>query len=234
MSQTLRIMTFNIRHGRGLDGKIDLERIADLIRKVEPHFVGLQEVDHGVDRSHKLDIAKILAELTKMSYAFGKNIDYQNGDYGNAILSKFPIVRQVNLHYRMLRENEQRGLLQTVLDLDGREIVFMNTHIDHRDDDTERLMNVAEIVSTAKSYGDHPIIVCGDFNDHPKSLTIQKMEIDFQNTSRSQICLTFPSHQPKQQIDYIFCSRHLTSVKSSDTIDTIASDHLPLVAEITI
>src|SRR5215510_15302563 len=89
--KTVRIMTYNIHVGVGMDKKLDLQRIAEVITKQQPDLVGLQEVDRGVKRTEGKDEIAELAALTRMEYAFAHNLDYQGGQYGVAILSRFPI-----------------------------------------------------------------------------------------------------------------------------------------------
>jgi len=94
---TLRLMTYNIHHGEGTDGKFDLERIAELIKAQRPDLVAIQEVDVKTKRSSGIDQAAELGRLTGMHYAFGKFMDYSDGDYGQMVLSKFPIKNARNL-----------------------------------------------------------------------------------------------------------------------------------------
>jgi endonuclease/exonuclease/phosphatase family metal-dependent hydrolase len=152
-------MTYNIHHGEGTDGKIDLNRIAEVIVSQRADIVALQEVDRGVERTARRDLIAELAALTRMNYAFGRNIDYQGGEYGNAILSKFPIIKHENHHFKMLRQGEQRGILRAVLDVDGKRLILLNTHIDYRQDDTERLSNVEEIRLMLSDYSGQPVIL---------------------------------------------------------------------------
>ena len=173
-----RVMTYNIHHGAGLDRKVDLQRIADLIKQEQADIVALQEVDKGVERTARRDCPAELAALTGMTCVFSNNYHFQGGEYGNAVLTRFPVKRWTNRHYQMLRPGEQRGLLQIVLDVHGRELVFMDTHIDYRGDDTERLQNAAEILEAMKAYSGRPMILCGDFNDTPGSRTHQKLAQD--------------------------------------------------------
>src|SRR6185436_12649301 len=84
-TNTLRVMTYNIHHGQGADGKVDLERIAALIKTQRVDIVALQEVDRGTLRTVRRDLAAELGKLTGMNFTFGKNIDYQSGAYGTAI-----------------------------------------------------------------------------------------------------------------------------------------------------
>jgi endonuclease/exonuclease/phosphatase family metal-dependent hydrolase len=251
--QNLRVMTYNIRHGRGLDDRVDVERIARVILEADADLVALQEVDCGVERSGKVDMMSKLSELTGMAYAFGKNLDYQGGEYGNGVLSRFPILCAQNLRYRMIRPGEQRGLLHVVVEIDGGELAFISTHIDYRPDDAERLMNIEEIYEAAQSCAPRPVIVCGDFNAPPGSRAIALMKRDFFDVwelAGNPAGGTFPATDGTKRIDYIFVSRHrqekivpvgqlslrnmspaLEATKAR-VIHSNASDHLPVVAEL--
>src|SRR5580765_2732476 len=127
-SKTFRVMTYNIHHGEGMDGKVDLLRISDVIRREQADILALQEVDKGVARTARRDLPAELAALTGMTCVFSNNFHYQGGEYGNAVLTRFPLVRWTNSHYKMIRPGEQRGLLQLTLRVYGRELVFMDTH----------------------------------------------------------------------------------------------------------
>ena len=91
-SRTVTVLTFNIHHAEGTDGKVDVARIAKLIQDTHADVVGLQEVDRGVERTARRDLLKEIADLAGMRFAFGKNLDHQGGDYGNALLTTRPIV----------------------------------------------------------------------------------------------------------------------------------------------
>lgn len=100
MWKTFRVMTYNIQHGEGLDGRVDIGRIAAAIRAGFADIVAPQEGDRGVKRSHRIDTMVALSDLTEMKWAFGKNIDYQGGDYGNGALTRFPILQEQNFATR--------------------------------------------------------------------------------------------------------------------------------------
>src|SRR5690606_23370805 len=89
-SATLRVLTYNIKHGATLRGDFDLDRIAGVIRGAEPDLVALQEVDVRTRRARGMDIAGELASRTRLYPAFGRAMPYDGGDYGVAILSRFP------------------------------------------------------------------------------------------------------------------------------------------------
>ncbi|MBE0543973.1 MAG: endonuclease/exonuclease/phosphatase family protein [Verrucomicrobia bacterium] len=234
-AKTFRVMTYNIHHGEGLDGKVDLLRIAQLIKEEGADIVALQEVDKGVERTQRRDLPAELAALTGMTCVFSNNYHYQGGEYGNAVLTRYPVVRWTNRHYKMLRPGEQRGILQLVLKVHGREVLFMNTHIDYRADDSERWSNVAEIEELAKQYAGLPMIMCGDFNDTPESRVCRRIGESFDDTWArvgQGDGFTIPVKQPRKRIDYIWISKDKVFEPLKAWVPySEASDHLPVVAE---
>src|SRR5215207_8107697 len=119
---TLRVMTYNIHVGVGMDKKLDLQRIADVINRQQPDLVGLQEVDRGVRRTEGKDEIAELAAMTRMNFAFAPNLDYQGGKYGVAILSRWPIKDTVHRLFQNKREAERRGMLKVEVDAGGRKL----------------------------------------------------------------------------------------------------------------
>ena len=232
---TLRVMTYNIHHGEGLDGKVDLARIAELIKQERADIVALQEVDKGVVRTARRDLPAELAALTGMTCVFNNNFHYQGGEYGNAVLTRFPVKQWSNHHYQMIRPNEQRGILQVVLDVRGRELVFMNTHIDSRPDDAERWLNVGEIEELTKNHGDTPVILCGDFNNLPSGRVYERLSASFQDAwvlVGQGDGFSFPASKPNKRIDYLWISKDTALLPLKAWMpQSEASDHLPVVAE---
>lgn len=234
-------MTYNIHHGEGIDNVIDISRIAQLILDNNIDIACLQEVDKEVERTNKIDIPKLLAQQTGLNYSFYKNINYQGGEYGNCILSKFPIIKDTNLHYTMLREGEQRGLLQTVINFEGFIIAVMNTHLDYRQDDSERVSNVGQIFEVMENYLGLPLIIAGDFNDDPESrihLQMKEKFIDVWEYLNDEPGFTYPTENPNKRIDYIFIKKQNEQKEEVRMIPTkifvlesVASDHLPVIVE---
>ena len=233
---SFRVMTYNIRHGEGLDGRVDLERIAQLIRQEGADIVALQEVERGSSRTGRRDMPAELARLTGMTCVFSNNFHFGGGDYGNAVLTRFPVKNWSNFHYPMLRPGEQRGLLQLELDVRGVGLVFLNTHADYNPkDDSERWAGLAEIEAVARRHAGKPAILCGDFNDTPASRTYQRLCKSYDDTwarvGRGD-GFTVPAEAPTSRIDYLWISRGNSLkplrawVPQSD-----ASDHRPVVAE---
>ena len=122
----LRVMTYNIHHAEGLDGKVDLERIANVIRQSNADIVALQEVDKNTRRTGGIDMPADLARLTGMNVAFGANLDnFQGGQYGTAILSRFPFESYENHRLRQARRVKQRWVLQAVLKNGQRQLLVI-------------------------------------------------------------------------------------------------------------
>ena len=89
--EQVTVLSYNIHHGVGMDGKLDLQRIGKIIKKVNPDIVALQEVELKTKKTGNIDQAKVLAKATGLNYAFGPAINFAGGKYGNAILSRYPI-----------------------------------------------------------------------------------------------------------------------------------------------
>lgn len=235
--KTLRVMTYNIHVGVGIDKKLDLQRIANVINGEHPDLVGLQEVDRGVTRTEGKDEIAELAQLTSMSYAFAHNLDYQGGQYGVAILSRFPLRTIDHRKYENLREAERRGMIRVEVEFDGRTISFVTTHLDYQYEDgrvfeTEQLLKFLEGVKG-------PLIVAGDFNDEAAGGAYKLMETKFQDTwvtaKGKEAGLSYPADKPAKRIDYIFTRGHdRLRAKQAWLVSTQASDHLPVVVDLEI
>ena len=126
----LRVLSYNIHHAEGVDRKLDVERIAGMIRSVEPDLVALQEVDQKVKRTQVVDQPAELAKLTKMQVVFGANIELQGGHYGNAVLSRFSITRHTNHLLPNIDDSEQRGVIEAEIKVpDSNEpLLLLATH----------------------------------------------------------------------------------------------------------
>ncbi|MBA2525870.1 MAG: endonuclease/exonuclease/phosphatase family protein [Pyrinomonadaceae bacterium] len=235
--KTLRVMTFNIHVGVGIDKKLDLQRIADVIIRERADLVGLQEVDRGVRRTEGIDEIAELAKMTRMDYAFGHNLDYQEGQYGVAILSKFLVQKIDHRKYENRREAERRGMLRVEVDIGGRTINFVTTHLDYQRDDG-RLFETDQLLRFLADVK-NPLIVVGDFNDEPAGnaykLMLRKFEDAWIGSRAKGDGFSYPADKPSKRIDYIF-SRTSDGVrtKKSWVVRTLSSDHLPVMAELEI
>lgn len=238
---SIRLLTWNIHHGEGTDRRLDLERIAKVIREARPDLVALQEVDQGVQRTQRRDLPAELAALTGLQAVFSNNFSFQGGRYGNAILSRLPILSATNRHYAMLQTNEQRGLLEVTVSTGSppRPLRFLCTHLDYRRDDTERLQNVREIRQVIAAQAEWPTILAGDFNDLPDSRVHRALKLFLDDAWESKSPSagsghTYPAGDPNRRIDYLFLSpRNGWKVTRTEVItERIASDHRPIVAQL--
>ena len=223
----MRIMTYNIQHGAGMDDVIDLDRQATVIRNADPEIVGLQEVDSCVKRSSYIHQAAILAKSLGMYSTFGPAIPLTGGKYGVAILSK-----EKPLSHRILPlpGNEKRVLLVC----EFQEYVFATTHLALEEEN--RLTSLDIILEEAARW-DKPFFICGDWNDEPSSNFITKMKKSFRllnNITNSSANYTFRADNPSKIIDYIACyGRAVKAVKKRQVInEPNASDHRPVLVEI--
>ena len=231
----LRVLSYNIHHGEGVDKRIDVARIANVIRSVSPDVVALQEVDRRAKRSGNVDQPAELARLTDMNVVFGRNIDLQGGHYGNAVLSKFPIVNHNNVHLKSFENGEQRGVL--ICELQPKSIdetiLFMGTHLDHRRDGQERLASAEQINGIALERLSIAAILAGDLNATRNSQVLKTFAKQWQIANEKTLP-TIPVAKPSRQIDFILTrpsSRWKTiGVRVLD--ESIASDHRAIFAEL--
>ena len=236
-THTLRVMTYNIHVGVGMDKKLDLARIADVINSQKPDLVGLQEVDRGVQRTQRIDEIVEIARLTRMNYDFAFNLRYQGGQYGVAILSRFPIISMDHRLYQNLREAERRGFIRGEVIVGGRIINFVTTHLDYQYEDG-RLFESQQLLAALKDIKG-PLIVVGDFNDIPSGQAYQLMRTKFDDAWAESRAIedgfSYPADKPSKRIDYIFFrSADRVRSKRAWIVQTLASDHVPVVADLEI
>lgn len=229
----LRVLSYNIHHGEGVDGELDLPRIARVIRSVEPDVVALQEVDQNVDRSGSVDQPAELAQLTGMEVVFGANIELQGGHYGNAILSRLPVVRQTNHRLPNRDQGEQRGVLEAELSLrgEGETLWVLATHFDHRRDDRERYASVKAVHELATRRPERPTILAGDLNDVPTSRTLAWLRSRWTRVNAEPLP-TIPVGSPSRQIDYILVrpADRWRVIEVRVLEESVASDHRAIFA----
>ena len=162
-------MTYNVHHCEGVDGKLDISRIAIIIKKQNCDLVALQEIDRGTSRSQQVDQLDKLAELTEMKPFFGKAIDYGGGEYGVAVLSKLPVIEHKTWRLPSGAKREQRVALEVIVQpTDSEAFVFVCTHLDHTSGENDRAKQT-ETLRKLFGNGPRPAILAGDFNATAKS-----------------------------------------------------------------
>ena len=231
--QRLRVLSYNIHHGEGVDGKLDLPRIAAVIRSVSPDFAALQEVDIGTRRTGGVDQSIELARLTGMHVLFGRTIWHEGGRYGNALLSRIPAAGFVNHAFPNMPKREPRAAIDTAFELtdSGEALRFLATHLDITRPD--RLTAAARLNEIAASYpASTPMILAGDLNDTPDSPVLELLRKQWTPASLGHVLLTIPVKEPARQIDYILfrpASRwRVIEVRVLE--EFVASDHRAIFA----
>jgi endonuclease/exonuclease/phosphatase family metal-dependent hydrolase len=231
----IRVLSYNIRHGEGTDHKIDLERIAKVIKSVDPDVVALQEVDRNTKRSKMVDQPKELARLTGMHSIFEKNIPFQGGEYGNAILTKTAPKSHRNHPLPSQYKGEQRGALEVEL-AQPDSFLFVSTHLDYRPSDKERQLSI-ELFEKLYAKSELPVLIAGDFNSVEESDVIKNLRTNNWLVPEGKgKWFTFPSEKPARQIDYIIARPlnrwRVEEVKVLD--EPLASDHRPFLTVFTL
>jgi endonuclease/exonuclease/phosphatase family metal-dependent hydrolase len=238
----LTVMSYNIHVGVGMDKRQDLRRIAEVIKAHHCDLVGLQEVDRGVERTGRVDEIKELARLTGMDYAFAHNLDYQGGQYGVAVLSRYPILAIDHRRYANLRERERRGFIRVEVEVKGRRLNFVTTHLDYQFADG-RLFEARQMLDALRDVRG-PLVVTGDFNEEPSGGVYELMlKAGFADGWRLSggpgadspgEGATYPADKPKKRIDYVFYrgvgeDNPPEDAAAARTVpDTQASDHRPV------
>lgn len=223
-SHQMRIMSYNIRIGIGMDNKTDLQRAADVITRVNPDFVGLQEVDSVAERSGWVDQAKALGEMTGMHYIFAPALERSKGLYGIAALVKEKPLAVRNIHLPGQEE------VRTFLVLEYDDYLLCNTHFSLVADSRKESV---EIIRQVISEYDKPAIITGDFNMLPTSEECHKMDETWKPLSDTTR-FTFPSNGATRAIDFIWGREgYEYDVKYYEVVDEpMASDHLPLYIDV--
>lgn len=234
-SDSFTVATYNIRHGRGMDGQVDLTRTAAAIRALEADLIGLQEVDRNVERSGAVDQPRILGDALSLQYVFGAFFPYQGGEYGMAILSRFPILRSEAL--RLPEGNEPRVALLAELELpSGRRVLAVNVHFDWVESDTFRFRQ-AEALAALLDTVSLPVILLGDFNDQPGSRTLDLWRARFATLPKpDEDHFTFSSTAPDKEIDHILLGPAAAWAQARGRVvtDPLTSDHRAFVGRVTL
>jgi endonuclease/exonuclease/phosphatase family metal-dependent hydrolase len=237
-SPELRVLTYNIHHANppSKPDYIDLDAIARVISQQQPDIVALQEVDVHTTRSGvSVHEAEYIAAKTGMRSYFAKSIDYGGGEYGIAILSRYPIsnMKKYALPTLESTKGEPRILATAEINLPGNEkILFACTHLDAQKPDTNRVLQAHKILEILQSEK-LPVVLAGDLNADPASTTIRLLDSHFTRSCIPADCpFTIPQDQPKKTIDFIcFSPKDKFTVKLHQAIDEkYASDHLPVLA----
>lgn len=235
----LRFVSYNIHHcnppADEKTGRIDVDAVAAVLKELNADVIALQEVDVYTKRSGKINQAQLLAEKLHMQVVFGKAINYDGGEYGLAILSKYPLS---NATVYPLPSNadttaEPRILFTATVSLPGHQQLLMgNTHLDVKAAANRELQ--ATKISSIANEQQLPFVFAGDWNDHPGSTTLNILDKSFLRTCTT-CAVTCPEEGEKGIIDFIAFSRstHAKTIRHK-VIPSVVSDHYPVIADLKI
>jgi endonuclease/exonuclease/phosphatase family metal-dependent hydrolase len=240
---TLRLMTYNIHAGRDAEQRHNLERVAALISAEASDIVLLQEVDRRTTRSEGEDHLAELARLTGMHSAFGRSLDFQGGEYGIAVLSRYPITQSTTVPLQVVppqegsgRLHEPRVGLHVIVQAPERALHIINTHVDHGAPPTYRHQEVIGLLAhVARAVPpDAPLLLGGDLNARPDTPEIAALSLVFRDAwtecGDGSPGYSFPAHAPDRRIDYLLL-RGLACGEAR-VVETQASDHRPVVSTV--
>ncbi|HHW09962.1 MAG TPA: hypothetical protein GXX29_08335 [Firmicutes bacterium] len=238
---TIKVMTYNIRHGRGLDDEVNLDRVAWVIKAYKPDIVLLNEVDFNNRRSGQVDQTSYLAGLLGLPYSFfGPAIrrpyvadwSLQSSAYGNALLSRFPIIAARAELLPPWPRMERRSLIVADIHInENTTLRFFGTHLGlHAGERYRHVQHIAELAAESSL----PKLLAGDFNALPDSREIAYLKEMWTDPAPHVHEATYPSLIPTYRIDYIFTSGDLAAniITYQVVPGAYASDHLPVILEI--
>ena len=227
----MRIMSYNIHSGKNMDNMLDIAAIGEVIRGLAPDICALNEVRMRTKDIDGREIAPELADMTGMYWRFGRAIYFNGGEYGNAMLSRYPIsftrvvpVPDVPEGEREKRF-ESRAVLEAIVLTDKGPMQVLTCHFGLSRGEQERAAET--VLSMLRT--DMPCALMGDFNIEPDNGLIAKLRERLCDTA-GDTPLTFPARGAGIKIDYIFLSNHF-SCDGLKTQQTFASDHLPVFTD---
>lgn len=243
----LKILTYNIHRAIGLDRRFQPQRIGEILLHHNADIVLLQEVDDGVPRSREQDMARELAEvLNYPHYAAGHNVSLRKGRYGNATLSRFPIVRERNIDLT-IGDLKRRGCQHTGIEISNgsrtpHRLEVFNLHLGLSPLERQRQSGLLLRSREFTDVDSHTAcIVGGDFNDwlsRLRALYVEGMGLrcasDRETRFRTRPIKTYPSLSPRGGLDRIYYRGRLRLISAQVSrlqLTRVASDHLPVIAE---
>lgn len=247
---TLKIATYNIGKNEASDDVKDFKQLSQAIKNIDADVISVTEIDNNTARSGKINQLETIAKSNGLYFHFGKALDFDGGEYGVGVLSKYPIdkAQVINLPSG---QAEQRVVLLTQISKPGFDspIIVMTTHLDWQKDPAVRIGQVRHILDV--SIGDAPSefsdiatsvkVLAGDFNSTAGEQPITEISYFWNPVKKAGADeRTWPATNPALDIDHIFTFKgQKWNVKklsvpqnSASFIWSAASDHLPVIAEL--
>ncbi|HBG27145.1 MAG: hypothetical protein A2Y10_18585 [Planctomycetes bacterium GWF2_41_51] len=225
-SNVVRIMSFNIQACQ----TASLSTVANFIKEIGPDIIGLQEVDNGMARSNYVNQAALLANELGMSFSFG-GASY-SGAYGNAILSKYPIISVTNHALPQYQSEETRSCIVAKIKIKEKVYTIANTHITFGTTEGQ-VLQVDELMDIFALYPGNKFLT-GDFNFRYYNIPFKRLRNVFIDSFNHSI-LDVINDPPDGKIDFVFINHDCDEqVNFGDVISNTVSDHDAVLTEITL
>jgi endonuclease/exonuclease/phosphatase family metal-dependent hydrolase len=248
---SVRLVTFNIHHGVGHDGRHDLPRLARLLADADPDVICLQEVDrHFGDRSEHVDQALLLSRALDLQLAWGASIDRppregrtERRQYGNALLSRLPVLTS-DIH-PLPGGGEQRSALRALVEVDGRTLAVTITHLSSSSP-ADRAAQAAAVAALSTDPKQAEVLV-GDLNADAGAPELEVLHERFSDawelaqdrtdqagrfSLHSGQGLTHPARRPRVRIDQVWVSPGVAVTDALVLDGSATSDHHPLLVDL--
>jgi endonuclease/exonuclease/phosphatase family metal-dependent hydrolase len=241
-SREVRVLVYNLHAGKDASGADNLARVADLVRQTGADIVLVQEVDRGTRRSGAVDQPAVLARGTGFTVVFGKTLDYDGGEYGIAVLSRWPMMRDTLMRLpveppqqRSGGSYEPRGAQRVIVRGPTGELALINTHLDASREDHYRRQEARTVVAIVRGAAS-PALAGGDFNSTPDSEVQAEIRQAGLRDAWAECGrghgFTYPADRPIKRIDYLYLTGTATCTRAV-VLETTASDHRPLLVTVT-
>jgi endonuclease/exonuclease/phosphatase family metal-dependent hydrolase len=240
-ARPISVLVYNVHAGKDAAGRDNLQRVAEVVTNANADIVLLQEVDKRTKRSGNVDQPAEYARRTGYHVAFGRSLDYDGGEYGIAVLSRWPITRDTAIHLpvdppqeRSGGSHEPRVAMRVTIASPIGDIVAINTHIDASREERWRLQEIKTIIALTREQvraGTPRLLIGGDFNSTPESAVQVELRASGM-TDAWERCgtgtgLTYPADSSVKRIDYLFLVGGAVCSQAS-VLATEASDHRPV------
>lgn len=233
---TSRIATYNIHKCRGLDRRVRPKRIAEVLKEINADVVALQEVVGMDEITRERNQVRALAEELGMDFRVGENRRLHGAAYGNAVLSRLPIIANHN-HDLSCRRYEPRGCLEVNVQLANTPNVLQIFNVHLGTSFFERRYQAHRLLEVIAGDSPQPRIILGDFNEWTRGLTTRLLNRHLNSAEPEQRlgrARTYPGVFPLLHLDHVYYNS-LLKLKSitvhRSLLALAASDHLPIIAD---
>jgi endonuclease/exonuclease/phosphatase family metal-dependent hydrolase len=232
-----RIATYNTHKSRGMDGRIQPQRIAKVLMELDADVIALQEVVSLTGGRKEQNQAQYLADAVGFEYRIGETRKLRGASYGNVVLSRFPI-KEVEVHDLTASQREARGCIRCDIEVaPGKVVHFFNIHLGtgylERRKQANLLMSRKVLLAPQLK---RPRLLVGDFNEWTRGRVSKMLQHSFESVD-IQLHLnrkrTYPGVLPIMHLDHMYFDRSLVLeefVLHRSPMALMASDHLPLIA----